>query len=81
MSELLDWPEFDDAGEGDTYDFVKAEQVLKAMDYLRREAVRTGIEEIVTVVDASFKVAVTAYCMIMRYEMSKLLEKREAQVS
>ena len=54
------------------YDFAKAEQVLEAMDFLRGEAVKTGIEEIVTMVDANFRLLVTTYYCILRYEMTKL---------
>jgi hypothetical protein len=60
------------AGEGFEYDFDKAEQVLKAMDFLRREAKATRIEEIVTMIDASFNLLLTAYYCILRYEMTKL---------
>jgi hypothetical protein len=54
------------------YDFVKAGQVLAAMDFLRGEAEKTNIEEIVTMVDANFRLLVTTYYCILRYEMTKL---------
>jgi hypothetical protein len=60
------------AGEDYKYDFAKAEQILKAMDFLRGEAEKTRIEEIVTMIDASFNLLVTTYYCILRYEMTKL---------
>lgn len=55
-----------------TYDFVKASQILEAMDFLRQEAVVTRIPEIISMVDASFRLLVTSYYCILRYEMTKL---------
>jgi hypothetical protein len=73
MSELPDLKELEPrAGETYQYDFDQAERVLKAMDFLRGEAVKTNIEEIVTMVDANFRLLVTTYCCILRYEMTKL---------
>lgn len=54
------------------YDFVKAGQVLAAMDFLRREAEKTRIEEIVTMIDAAHNLLITTYYCILRYEMTKL---------
>ena len=54
------------------YDFAKAEQVLAAMDFLRGEAVKTRIEEIVTMIDATHSLLITTYDCILRYEMTKL---------
>ena len=54
------------------YDFDQASRVLEAMDFLRGEAKKTGIEEIVTMVDASFRLLLTSYYCILRYEMTKL---------
>jgi hypothetical protein len=55
-----------------TYDFHQAEQILEAMDFLRQEAVKTRIPEIIAMVDASFRLLVTSYYCILRYEMTKL---------
>ena len=55
-----------------TYDFVQAQQILEAMDFLREEAVKTRIPEIIAMVDASFRLLVTSYYCILRYEMTKL---------
>ena len=55
-----------------TYDFVQAEQILEAMDSLREEAVKTRIPEVIAMVDASFRLLVTSYYCILRYEMTKL---------
>lgn len=54
------------------YDFDKASRILQAMDLLRGEAVKTGIEEIITMVDASFRLLLATYYSILRYEMTKL---------
>ena len=55
-----------------TYDFAQAEQILEAMDFLRQEAVKTRIPEVIAMVDASFRLLVTSYYCILRYEMTKL---------
>lgn len=60
------------AGGAYKYDFAQAERILKAMDFLRSEAVKTNIEEIVTMVDANFRLLNTTYYCILRYEMTKL---------
>jgi len=60
------------AGDEFKYDFAQAERILKAMDFLRGEAGRTNIEEIVTMVDATFSLLVTTYHCILRFEMTKL---------
>jgi hypothetical protein len=54
------------------YDFAQAERILEAMDTMRREAENTRIEEIVTMIDATFRILLTTYCSILRYEMTKL---------
>jgi hypothetical protein len=56
------------------YDFLKAENILKAMDFLRGEAKKTRIPEIVTMIDATFKLLVTSYYCILRHEMMGLPE-------
>lgn len=55
-----------------TYDFKQAGRILEAMDFLRQEAVKTHIPEIVTMVDASFRLLLTSYYCILRYEMTRL---------
>ena len=60
------------AGDEFKYDFAQAERILKAMDFLRGEAGRTHIDEIVTMVDATFSLLVTTYHCILRFEMTKL---------
>ena len=54
------------------YDFAQASRILDAMDFLRGEAKKTRIEEIVTIVDANFRLLVTTYYCILRYEMTEL---------
>jgi hypothetical protein len=54
------------------YDFAQAERILEAMDVMRREAENTRIAEVVTMIDATFRILVATYCSILRYEMTKL---------
>jgi len=54
------------------YDLAEAERVVNAMDKLRKDALRTGIPEIVTMVDATYRLMMTSYYCILRYEMQKL---------
>ena len=63
----------------ETYNFNKASEVLQAMDSLRGEAVKTGIEEIVAMVDASFQLLLTTYYGILRYEMTRLTGTGDVQ--
>jgi hypothetical protein len=73
VSELPDLEELRPcADEAYDYDFAQAERILRAMDFLRGEAVKTGIEEISTMIDASFRLLVTTYYCILRYEMTRL---------
>jgi len=60
------------ANEEYTYDFAQAGRILEAMDFLRKEAVNTRIPEIVTMIDASFRLLFTSYYCILRYEMTRL---------
>jgi hypothetical protein len=60
------------AREDHGYDFDQASRILAAMDFLRGEAKETRIDEIVTMIDASFRILVTTYYCILRYEMAKL---------
>jgi hypothetical protein len=54
------------------YDFEQASHILEAMDFLRGEAVNTRIPEIVTMIDAAFRLLLTSYYCILRYEMKDL---------
>jgi len=54
------------------YDFAQASRILKAMEFLRNEAEQTRIEEIVTMIDAAYRILVTTYYCILRYEMRRL---------
>jgi hypothetical protein len=40
------------------------------MDFLRREAVKTNIGDVVAMVDATFNLLVTTYDCILRHEMT-----------
>jgi len=57
---------------GYRYNFDQASRVLEGMDALRQEAVKAGIPEIVSVIDAAFKILLTSYYTIVRNEMTKL---------
>lgn len=57
------------------YDFAQAEQILSAMDFLRKEALKTGMEEIAIMVDSAFRILLATYCSILRYDMGRLLEE------
>jgi hypothetical protein len=73
MPEPPDLKELETGATGDyKYDFAQAQRILEAMDFLRGQATNTRIEEIVTMVDASFRILVTTYYCILRYEMQKL---------
>jgi hypothetical protein len=43
------------------YDFKQASQILEALDFLRREAVKTGIPEIMEMIDASYRLLCMSY--------------------
>jgi hypothetical protein len=62
-----------------TYNFDQAEQILEAMDFLRQEALKTRIPEVIAMVDASFRLLVTSYYCILRYEMTKLPDTDDLQ--
>jgi hypothetical protein len=73
MQELPKPPEAGSgAGEGYRYDFEQASRILQAMDFLRGEAVNTRIPEIIEMIDASFRLLLTSYYCILRYEMRDL---------
>jgi hypothetical protein len=60
------------ANEEFKYDFEQASRILDAMDFLRREAVDTRIPEIIEMIDASFRLLLTSYYCILRYEMKNI---------
>jgi hypothetical protein len=60
------------ANEECRYDFKQASQILEAMDLLRREAVKTRIPEMIEMIDATFRLLLTTYYCVMRYEMRGL---------
>ena len=73
MSEPPDLKELQACANDDyRYDFAQACRILEAMDFLRKEAVNTRIPEIVTMVDAQFRLLSTTYYCILRHEMTKL---------
>jgi hypothetical protein len=73
MSKRPDLKELERCTKGEyTYDLDQASRVLGSMDVLRKEAVKTRIPEVVTMIDAAHRILVTTYCSILRYEMTKL---------
>ena len=54
------------------YNFKHAERVLLAMNFLRKEAVRTNIDEIIKMIDATFRLILTSYYCVLRLEMTRL---------
>jgi hypothetical protein len=72
MSEPPDIRPENDPAENYHYDFVRASEILEAMDILRKQAMNTCIPEIVTMVDASFRLLVTTYYCILRHETARL---------
>ena len=72
MADLADLKDLEARGDdGRGYDFAQAERIIRAMDRLRSEAVKTNVDEVVKMVDAHFRVLVTAYRCILRYEMKQ----------
>ena len=57
---------------GQAYNFAQAEQVLSALNFLRKQAEKAGIDEITAIIDATFKIVVTAHYCVLRNEMTKL---------
>jgi hypothetical protein len=78
---MLELPRVPDAGngtgEGYKYDFAQASHILQAMDFLRQEAVNTRIPEIIEMIDACFRLLLTSYYCILRYEMRDLPPSHE----
>jgi hypothetical protein len=72
MSEPLDIRPENGPAENYHYDFSRASEILEAMDILRSQAMNTRIPEIVTMVDASFRLLVTTYYCILRHEIATL---------
>ena len=54
------------------YDFGRAERILGALNYLRTEAVKTGIAETINMIDATFRLILTSYYCVLRLEMTSL---------
>ena len=65
-------PRLERASADEKYDFGQAELILKAMNCLRKEAAGTNITEIVSLIDASFRLILTSYYCVLRFEMTKL---------
>jgi len=59
-------------GEPYKYDFAQAERILMEMDLQRGEAVKRNIGEIVTMIDAAFRLLLTTYHCILRYDVTRM---------
>jgi hypothetical protein len=52
--------------------FARTHDIITALDFLRKEAVKTQVPEIVAMIDAAFRILVTTYCCILRYKITSL---------
>jgi hypothetical protein len=48
------------------YDYDRIQNIVAALEYLRTEAVKTGSEEIYTLVNSTFNICFTLYYMFLR---------------
>lgn len=55
--------------------------VIEAMDFLRSEAKKSGVEEIIRLVDSTFEIIYTTYYTIVRYQMMSLPGSRSEEDS
>ena len=49
-------------------DFEKIENIISALDYLRGEAAKTGVDDLRAIIDSAFHMVLTAYTLMLRYE-------------
>jgi hypothetical protein len=48
------------------YDYERIQNIVAALEYLRREAVKTGSEEICTLINSTFDICFTLYYLFLR---------------
>jgi hypothetical protein len=48
------------------YDYERIQNIVAALEYLRREAVKTGSEEICTLINSTFNMCFTLYYLFLR---------------
>ena len=56
-----------------TFDIERLEKIVRAMDYLGQEAAKTGVEEVATIVESTFRIICASYYCILRHDMMTLL--------
>lgn len=54
------------------HDKGQAERILEALNDLRREAEKARLTDIITMIDASFRLILTSYYCVLRLEMTSL---------
>jgi len=59
--------------ENEEYNFAYLQNIIQALDFLRKDAKNTGIDEIVTMIDSSFKIIYTTYYILMRHNLAQKL--------
>ena len=59
--------------EGEAYDLDYLQNVIRALDFLRRDARNTGIEEIASMIDSTFRIIYTTYYILMRHQLAEKL--------
>ena len=60
-------------------DFRKIENIVCALDFLRGEAAKTGVDDVKTIVDSAFQMVLSAYTLVLRYHCEKNLPSGEFQ--
>jgi hypothetical protein len=48
------------------YDYERIQNIVAALEYLRREAVKTGSEEICTLINSTFDICFALYYLFLR---------------
>ncbi len=48
------------------YDYERIQNIVAALEYLRREALKTGSEEICTLINSTFNMCFTLYYLFLR---------------
>jgi hypothetical protein len=54
------------SGQAEKFDYERMQNIVAALEYLRREAVKTGSEEICTLINSTFDICFTLYYLFLR---------------
>ena len=54
------------SGEAEQFDYERIQNIVAALEYLRREAVKTGSVEICTLINSTFDICFTLYYLFLR---------------